>query len=385
MTNDLEHRDLQDWYLTLNRIYLDRNFHRNRFEIFTHLSEIVGGLSLLSSKKKKAGVNPELFVPKALAWWMALCGKVGIRDVSDMIWWKFPNVCPYCQKKPHDELRCKIDPESNHLDWRKLDELARRNESQRPHSLAQWQRMFYDIYGASKSESYSSIFGRFSEELGELAETLRIAPIAPSYFLSEASDLFAWLMKLQNLLDLNEERGNVGETLNKSFAVSYPDKCLDCNNPVCTCRPILPGTLGRIAHELPEGHRSFAEGGVLISLNEAMELFSTGANEVVLGGNTIPVTLEMVQEIRFIISEIKQNVLGDIKESSKNSELLYSAIEKIEGLAAAQRVTQDSLDKLINAIAQLPSEERQIFMNFLTNISAGPWVALLLDSVKHVF
>jgi hypothetical protein len=55
-------------------MYLGRNFHRDRFAIFAHLVEILGGLSLLGTDKIKSDVSPETFVPKAVAWWMALCG-----------------------------------------------------------------------------------------------------------------------------------------------------------------------------------------------------------------------------------------------------------------------------------------------------------------------
>ena len=54
---------------------------------------------------------------------------------------------------------------------------------------------------------------------------------------------------------------------------AYPDRCDICDNVVCTCPPILPSTLGRIAHDVP-GHRaSFSEGGALLPIDEAMELF----------------------------------------------------------------------------------------------------------------
>ena len=98
---------LDDLYYMINKIYLDRNFHRDRFSIFAHLVEILGGLSLLSSGKKKVGVNPRSYVPKAIAWWMALCGKVGIRSVENMLWQKFTYVCTYCHLIPHNNDRCK--------------------------------------------------------------------------------------------------------------------------------------------------------------------------------------------------------------------------------------------------------------------------------------
>src|SRR6266852_9908452 len=71
-------RPLDEWYRVVNSVYWNRNFYRDSMSIFTHLVEVVGGLSLLASQKKKEGVAPARHILKALAWWMALCGKVGI-------------------------------------------------------------------------------------------------------------------------------------------------------------------------------------------------------------------------------------------------------------------------------------------------------------------
>lgn len=247
-------RDIDDWFRSINVIYWNRNFYRDSMAIFTHLVEIVGGLSLLASNKKKAGVVPEEFVYKSVAWWMALCGKVGVKSVSDMLWAKFPFVCAYCRKKPHDPDVCsEMKAEGAGLDWGTLDTVGRLGN--RPRSLGDWQRMFSAIYAAQQTEDYGPSFGRLTEELGELAETLRVFPAAPGYFLSEAADVFAWLMHIQNIVDQKKgtpknERGNAIE---RGFCISYPDKCLDCSSRVCRCPAILQSTIGRIAHEVPKG------------------------------------------------------------------------------------------------------------------------------------
>jgi pyrimidine deaminase RibD-like protein len=114
-------RQLDDWYRTVNVIYWNRNFHRDAASIFVHLVEVVGGLSLLASDKSKPGVEPVKFVAKSIAWWLALCGKVGIRSVSDLIWAKFPNVCAYCHENPHDSADCQHKKsESRGPNWKTL-------------------------------------------------------------------------------------------------------------------------------------------------------------------------------------------------------------------------------------------------------------------------
>ena len=85
-------RHLDEWYGAIRFMYANRNFERSAQAVFTHLVEVVGGMSLLASGKRKPGVVPELFLPKALAWWLALCAKVGITSVSDLLWVKYPGV-----------------------------------------------------------------------------------------------------------------------------------------------------------------------------------------------------------------------------------------------------------------------------------------------------
>lgn len=99
-------RSLDDWYRSLNRIYWHRNYLRDANSIFAHLVEVVGGLSSLASSKSKKGAEPQGYIVKALAWWLTLCGKLGVRSVEEMLWDKFPGVCTYCQKAPHDSDVC---------------------------------------------------------------------------------------------------------------------------------------------------------------------------------------------------------------------------------------------------------------------------------------
>jgi pyrimidine deaminase RibD-like protein/NTP pyrophosphatase (non-canonical NTP hydrolase) len=253
-------RPMDEWYRVINTIYWNRNLYRDQVSIFAHLVEVVGGLSLLASQKKKAGALPESFVPKALAWWMALCGRIGVRSVADMVWAKFPYVCPYCLLCPHDPDECS-ERKASRLgpDWSALRSKGTDNVEKRPGSLGAWQRMFSGIYPAQQTEEYGPTFARCTEELGELAEALRVFPAAPEYFLNEAADMCAWLMHIQNVVDLKKgtakkERGVAIET---EFCRAYPDRCLDCDSEICTCPLILGTTIGRIAHELPGGQGLF--------------------------------------------------------------------------------------------------------------------------------
>lgn len=275
-------RSLDQWYTSLNTTFFYRNFDRSPSDVCLHLIEVVGGLSLLASDKIKPGIDREAQVQKALAWWLALCGKVGVRSVEAMLWDKFPAACPYCQREIHVQEECAGKKAANlGPPWDALAELGR--QKARPSTLGAWQRMFNDIYPVSQGETYPPTFARLFEELAELAEAVRVFPSEPGYFLSEAADVFAWLMKVQNIID--EKAGRRlklrGNTIIENFAKSYPDACTQCGRRVCACPPILASTIGRIAHEVPSGRGSYEPMGRFITPDKVAEAFGPGrANEV---------------------------------------------------------------------------------------------------------
>jgi pyrimidine deaminase RibD-like protein/NTP pyrophosphatase (non-canonical NTP hydrolase) len=255
-------RSLDDWYRSLNRIYWHRNYLRDPNSIFAHLVEVVGGLSSLASSKSKKGVDAQAYIVKALAWWLSLCGKLGVRSIEEMLWDKFPSVCTYCQKKPHDSDIClERKAASGGPPWEVLAVMGEKAE--RPKRLRDWQSMFAQIYPVQQTEDYGPSFARLAEELGELAEAVRIFSSEPGYLLSEAADVFAWIMHIQNILHsksgINASRR--GEALEQTFARSYPNGCLACSKKLCACPPILASTIGRIAHEVPRGRGSYGDAG----------------------------------------------------------------------------------------------------------------------------
>ena len=244
--------------------------------IFTHLVEVVGGLSLLASRKRKPGVAPEDYIAKALAWWLALCGKVGVKSVEDMLWVKFPLVCSYCQRQVHDNDECAERKKANPgPDWEALTKIGHSNRDQKPSRVGGWQRMFAGIYPVQQVEDYPATFARLCEELGELAESVRVFPAVPGYFLSEASDVFAWLMHVQNLIEHKKEvpRAKRGQHLETTLSRAYPDVCFDCKTVPCKCPPILSTTIGRIAHEVPGTRGGFGDEGSFATIDKLMSMF----------------------------------------------------------------------------------------------------------------
>ena len=111
LLTELRNRSLDDWYASLNTIYWNRNYQRDPSALFAHMVEVVGGLSVLVSKKRNAVLTPESIAPtmaKAIAWWLALCGQVAVSSVRRLLWAKFPNACPYCRLRPHNQDDCNL-------------------------------------------------------------------------------------------------------------------------------------------------------------------------------------------------------------------------------------------------------------------------------------
>jgi pyrimidine deaminase RibD-like protein/NTP pyrophosphatase (non-canonical NTP hydrolase) len=277
LLRELGKRSIDDWYLSINSIYWNRNYQRDPSAIFMHLVEVVGSLSVLVSKKRDVEPSPSSIAPymaKAIGWWLALCGQVGVASISRMLWAKFPNKCPYCRAKPHDQDECTLrKAASRGPDWAELMRLADRPNDEKPKTIAEWQRMFAGIYPPSSTEDFSPTFAKLTEEMGELAEALRVFSTAPGYLLSEAADVFAWLMKLNNLVELKTPRHSRGEILQAALAESYPSRCRDCNAAICTCPPILPSTIGRIAHEVPANFVSFDKDGSYLTAEKRSDRF----------------------------------------------------------------------------------------------------------------
>lgn len=152
-------RSLDDWYFIVNSIYLDRNQQRSPTWLFSHLVEMIGGLSLLVTNKNKPGISLERFLAKCFAWWFALCNSARLRSVESLVWNKYPGVCSYCHFAPHQNRPCAIaKSKDRNPDWPELSRLADVNRSRRPRTLKDWKQMFYRIYPPSQGESYDPRF-----------------------------------------------------------------------------------------------------------------------------------------------------------------------------------------------------------------------------------
>lgn len=330
---------LDNWYRLINSIYFEANFYRDPESILTHLVEISGGLASISSGKSKPNVTEDAFIAKAIGWWSTLCGKVGVRSIEELIWAKYPFVCPYCLSEPHSSGICKRRGKHSEVDWDAVRELATKNRGRKPKTLRQWQEMFNKIYPRDESSDKQRIYARLAEEVGELAEAVRLLPIDHLYFMNEATDVFAWLMRLTNQMEDDRyiEEDQLGKMLEVSLNTEYPGHCKYCSKRPCKCPPVLPETFGRITKALPENIYPAGNISKLLSFKEAMDLFEEGARLLRIGEYTVTEV-----EIRQMVEK-----LGSVSVDLKNQGIQVSQLlDQVHQINSETLIQQESLDQL---------------------------------------
>ncbi len=176
--------------------------------------------------------------------------KLRVRSLEALIYRKYPYACPYCGLAPHRDSQCKLVRGSGTFDHVRLRQLYRDNSERRPLGLDDWQLMFQEIYPREADDRGRSTIGLF-EELGELAEAIRVFDKHPMYFLGEAADVFSYLMGIANEHSLRLAQDHEEQfSFEAEFLKRYPGLCVQCGSRICVCPPIPQATVGRMAKEL---------------------------------------------------------------------------------------------------------------------------------------
>ena len=113
-----------------------------------------------------------------------------------------------------------------------------------------WQKMFQEIYPREADDRGRSTIGLL-EELGELAEAIRVFDKHPKYFLGEAADTFSYIMGIANEHALRQRQDyDILFSFEDEFLKRYPGLCIQCGSKVCVCPTVPEATVGRMAKEL---------------------------------------------------------------------------------------------------------------------------------------
>ncbi|MFZ5820411.1 MAG: hypothetical protein ACOYYJ_10985 [Chloroflexota bacterium] len=368
-----ENRSLDDWYKLINSIYLEANFYRDSDSILIHLYEILGGVATLTMGKKKLRVSIDIFLAKAIGWWLSLCGKVGVRSVEEMIWAKYPYLCPYCQSSEHIPAQCKGSGRKNDIDWKALRDRADRNRPQKPRTISEWQRMFHKIYGSDEIDRRMDIQAHIMEEMGELAEAVRFLPVNHLHFMNEAIDVFAWIMRYANEIETaptqDERHLQHMAMLERAMMEEYPGHCKYCGQLPCKCPPVPEEALIRISKALPEEAFPDVRLSKLLSFQEAVQLFRTSSTYFRFAGSSL-----VEKEIR----EMANYLIGLISRIESQDTQISHLILSIQDISNKQSITQASVDNLVEDLQNASPEFRNILINFLEGINAGIWTEVLI-------
>lgn len=159
---------LDEIYRMTAYIYSEQNAQRPASGTFAHFVEVCGILSMHVRKKKREEATFEDALCKALGWYFPLMAKFKVRSLEELIYRKYPYVCPYCRQSPHVDSICKaVHGTKRTLDHTALRQKYTDNNKMRPRGIGEWQSMFEKIYPRAIDDAARSIVGLF-EELGEL-------------------------------------------------------------------------------------------------------------------------------------------------------------------------------------------------------------------------
>ncbi len=270
-------RGLDDLYRRTNSIFWKANLGHGHADMMLRLVETCCGIGQLVSQKRKETSGNESVV-KSIANWMMLCGKIGVKSVSDMLWLKFPYVCPYCYEAPHRQDVCVNNKKRRHApDWKRLRIIAENHANKRPSTLGSWQRMFAEIYPVSQSETeFGPTFARLMEELGELTTATKLFEVESDQFLCEAADLFAWLMRIPNIIDQKHQvsRRMRGQWLETAFLQAYPGSCLSCGRVICDCSRVQTRTVNLVSGKQTQQKRAMDRNTMFMTPDQARTFFA---------------------------------------------------------------------------------------------------------------
>lgn len=175
------------------------------------------------------------YLPRTFAWLVELVDTAGWR-VGDVIYYKYPDLCPYCGKKPCNQCHPTQNEEINKALLEKV--LRERKLAPADWTFSQFAAMFQEIYGTANADrTLCEIVLHLYSEISELAIALRRATLSRSraqtaMMYLELADVFAWFFALYNIV--NEGKPWFEEVFWTEFSM-----CPWCHKIPCECPEVL--------------------------------------------------------------------------------------------------------------------------------------------------
>lgn len=233
------YRNVDDYIEKIINIYEPiKNNERDFYQILARLVESIAKCSQYVNKSNEVEISKQL--PTLFAWYSSLIGKAISNDIrlSEILWRKYPNCCPYCLKQP---CICPRNKKSLNDNSKELQELSKSNSSIKPETFQDWQEMFAKIYPRNpQGYDQKSNFIHLIEEVGEVAEAYRLKYFHPDNLNNELADVMTWIFGIANLIDAKAQDdpksyGFSKYVLEEKVQEKYINGCPSCESETCKC------------------------------------------------------------------------------------------------------------------------------------------------------
>lgn len=289
-----------------------QNIERDFYRIYARLIESMAACMQYLNRNDDVRIATEL--PTVFSWFCSLVFKCQMEHkftLDDIVWDKYPYVCPYCLKST-----CTCRGKVRDLNFDALSDFYENNKKRRPRTLTEWQKMFAAIYPRDpQGYSLSSNFNHLYEEMGEISEAYRFRYNAFKNLENEIVDAFSWILGAANFLDAKAQIGSLPTYSEYDLATEvfkkYSGKCNKCGHIPCTCKFFVP--------KISEYNQVLTWEDISVQLAQGIEEIKSRLDEQT---EEALHTEEATQLIKEILEEVRKN-----KESSVTKE----DIEKLYG------------------------------------------------------
>lgn len=218
-----------------------QNIERDFYRIYARLIESMAACMQYLNRNDDVHIASEL--PTVFSWFCSLVFKCQMEHpfvLDDIIWNKYPYVCPYCLKST-----CTCRGKIRDLSFDALSDCYENNKNKRPQTLSEWQKMFALVYPRDpQGYSLSSNINHLYEEMGEISEAYRFRYNAYKNLENEVVDAFSWIIGAANFLDAKAQLGSLPTYSEYDLATEvfkkYNGKCSKCGHIPCTCKFFVP-------------------------------------------------------------------------------------------------------------------------------------------------
>jgi len=240
---------LKEWQSFFKAMYDHRNhevekraFNNNtiayvRGYILAHITEDLGNLAEVTRENTKDPEKITKYLGAVFAWLFALANDLDF-DLGDVTFHKYPKVCPYCEKAVNcgDSWWAASDTTKDKKPMASVS-------GEPPKTLADWYRMFDDIYGRKIRVAIPlhDIMHKLYEELAEIFKELNTSNLdGVKYEVPDfVSWFFAFITKMKHYAFVVED--DLSNVLIRKFEQGCPD-CLESRRKpgkrlsiVCVC------------------------------------------------------------------------------------------------------------------------------------------------------